>query len=132
MGTNVHQFFGIFSIGVGAKMAIGLEGTNLLNDRYRRLLSKIFGKWGSFPTSLKVEKGTGTGKITNKEYQEVCDTSERTSSRDLADLVASGLFEQIGTTGKGTVYVLRRHKAPQRRQNNHENPSSLICIHGRP
>lgn len=36
-------------------MAIGSEGTNLLNDRYRRLLSKIFGKWGSFPTSLKVE-----------------------------------------------------------------------------
>ena len=60
-------------------------------------------------------KGTGTGKITNKEYRDVCDTSERTSSRDLADLVASGLFEQIGTTGKGTVYVLRRHKAPQRR-----------------
>ena len=52
-------------------------------------------------------KGRGTGKITNKEYQEVCNTSERTSSQDLA---ASGLFEQIGTTGKGTVYVLRRHK----------------------
>jgi len=60
-------------------------------------------------------KGRGTGKITNKEYQEVCNTSERTSSRDLADLAASGLFEQIGATGKGTVYVLRRHKAPQRR-----------------
>jgi len=57
------------------------------------------------------------GRITNKEYQEVCNTSERTSSRDLADLPASGLFEQIGTTGKGTVYILRRHKAPQRRQN---------------
>jgi len=74
-------------------------------------------------------KGTGTKKITNKEYQDVCDTSKRTSSRDLADLVASGLFEQIGTTGKGTVYVLRRHKAPQRRQNNHENLSPPICIH---
>ena len=60
-------------------------------------------------------KRRGTGKITNKEYQEVCNTSERTSSRDLADLAASGLFEQIGTTGKGTAYVLRRHKAPQRR-----------------
>jgi len=55
MGTNARRFFGIFSIWVEAKMAIGLEGTNLLNDRYRRLLSKIFGKWGSFPTSLKVE-----------------------------------------------------------------------------
>ena len=65
--------------------------------------------------AVRYVKGRGTGKITNKEYQEVCNTSERTSSRDLADLVASGLFEKIGTTGKGTVYILRRHKAPQRR-----------------
>ncbi|MBU4491781.1 MAG: DeoR family transcriptional regulator [Euryarchaeota archaeon] len=53
------------------------------------------------------------GNITNKEYQEVCNTSERTSSRDLAELVSKGLFEQIGITGKGTAYVLRR----QRRHN---------------
>jgi len=53
------------------------------------------------------------GNITNKEYQEVCNTSERTSSRDLAELVSSGLFEQIGITGKGTAYSLRR----QRRHN---------------
>ncbi len=53
------------------------------------------------------------GNITNKEYQEVCNTSERTSSRDLAELVSSGLFEQIGITGKGTAYILRR----QRRHN---------------
>ncbi len=53
------------------------------------------------------------GNITNKEYQEVCNTSERTSSRDLAELVSKGLFEQIGITGKGTAYILRR----QRRHN---------------
>jgi predicted HTH transcriptional regulator len=34
-------------------------------------------------------------------------------SRDLAELVSSGLFEQIGITGKGTAYILRR----QRRHN---------------
>lgn len=49
------------------------------------------------------------GKITNKEYQDVCNTSKRTSSRDLLDLVSSGLFEQIGTKGMGTAYVLKGH-----------------------
>jgi ATP-dependent DNA helicase RecG len=42
------------------------------------------------------------GQITNKEYQEVCATSKRTASMDLLDLVSSGFFEQIGTTGTGT------------------------------
>ena len=50
------------------------------------------------------------GQITNKEYQEVCATSNRTASRDLVHLVSAGLLEQIGITGKGTVYILRRHK----------------------
>jgi len=53
------------------------------------------------------------GKITNKEYQEVCNTSERTATRDLTDLVSQEIFEQVGVTGKGTNYIL---KAPQRRQ----------------
>lgn len=47
------------------------------------------------------------GQITNKEYQEVCATSKRTASRDLLDLVSSGFFEQIGTTGTGTAYILK-------------------------
>lgn len=47
-------------------------------------------------------------KMTNKEYQEICDTSERTASRDLAELVSLKIFDQIGTTGKGTEYVLSR------------------------
>jgi len=53
------------------------------------------------------------GQITNKEYQEICDTSARTSSRGPADLVSRRLFEQKGTIGKGTEYTLirqRRHK----------------------
>jgi ATP-dependent DNA helicase RecG len=53
------------------------------------------------------------GKITNKEYQEICSISKRTASRDMAEMVLSGLFEQIGTTGTGTAYVLRG----QRRHN---------------
>ena len=50
------------------------------------------------------------GQVTDKEYQEICNTSNRTASRDLANLVSSGLLEQIGITGKGTAYILRRHK----------------------
>ena len=50
------------------------------------------------------------GQITNKEYQEICTTSNRTASRDLADLVSSGLFEQVGITGKGTVYIIHYRK----------------------
>lgn len=52
-------------------------------------------------------------QITNKEYQEICDTSARASSRGPADLVSRRLFEQKGTIGKGTEYTLirqRRHK----------------------
>jgi ATP-dependent DNA helicase RecG len=50
------------------------------------------------------------GKITNKEYQGVCNISERTATRDLSNLVSLGLFMQIGVTGKGTEYILTRHK----------------------
>jgi predicted HTH transcriptional regulator len=50
------------------------------------------------------------GRITNKEYREICQTSERTATRDLTRLVILKVFEQIGITGKGTEYKLRRHK----------------------
>ncbi|MBM4145785.1 MAG: transcriptional regulator [Nitrospira sp.] len=53
------------------------------------------------------------GKITNREYQEYCNTSDRTATRDLTDLVNKEILEQVGTTGKGTKYIL---KTPQRRQ----------------
>jgi ATP-dependent DNA helicase RecG len=49
-------------------------------------------------------------RITNKEYREVCQTSDRTATRDLTQLVLLKVFKQIGVTGKGTEYVLRRHK----------------------
>jgi ATP-dependent DNA helicase RecG len=50
------------------------------------------------------------GKITNQEHQRISGISERTATRDLSDLASKGLLEQIGKTGKGTEYVLRRHK----------------------
>ena len=63
------------------------------------------------------------GKITNKEYQTLNGVSERTATRDLSKLVSLNIFEQIGSTGKGTFYLLRNHKEakdaikePKRRQ----------------
>jgi ATP-dependent DNA helicase RecG len=50
------------------------------------------------------------GKITNKEYQEINKTTKKTASRDLTELVSIGLFRKQGTTGKGTFYILDRHK----------------------
>lgn len=56
------------------------------------------------------------GKITNTEYQKVCGVSGRTASRDLADLVNREIFMQIGTTGRGTGYVLMTSERRQRSQ----------------
>ena len=50
-------------------------------------------------------------KITNKEYQELYQASERTATRELTQLVSEELFEKIGTTGRGTQYILRRRNA---------------------
>lgn len=47
------------------------------------------------------------GKVTNKEYQEICDASERTATRDLIALVSKDVFVQKGVTGKGTNYILK-------------------------
>ncbi|MBU4338401.1 transcriptional regulator, partial [Patescibacteria group bacterium] len=46
-------------------------------------------------------------KITNREYQEEFNISERTASRELGYLVKKDVFKQIGTTGKGTYYKLK-------------------------
>lgn len=50
------------------------------------------------------------GKITNTQLQELANISDRTATRDLSDLVSRKIFEQIGATGKGTSYILRRLK----------------------
>lgn len=56
------------------------------------------------------EKGT----INNNSYQQLTGVSRRTSSRDLSGLVEKNIFEQVGTTGKGTEYILTRHKRAKR------------------
>jgi predicted HTH transcriptional regulator len=46
------------------------------------------------------------GRITNQEYIKLCQTSKRTATRDLTSLTKI-VFDKIGVTGKGTVYVLK-------------------------
>jgi ATP-dependent DNA helicase RecG len=83
-----------------------------LNLNERQLKAVIYVKEKGQVTNKEYQEicNTSNRTVTNKEYQEICNTSNRTASRDLADLVSSGLLEQIGITGKGTAYILRRHK----------------------
>ena len=48
------------------------------------------------------------GRIGNSEYQALLEVAKRTAHRDLIDLVEKGVLEKIGTTGKGTTYILRK------------------------
>ena len=50
------------------------------------------------------------GQISNQIYQKINNTTKRTASRDLTGLVAFGVLQKTGVTGKGTLYVLRGHK----------------------
>ncbi|MGA1823593.1 MAG: ATP-binding protein [bacterium] len=63
-----------------------------LKDQEQRLVSL-----------LKVQ-----GKIGNKEYQETFGVSKPTASRHLDALVGKGVLTKIGTTGKGTYYMISR------------------------
>jgi ATP-dependent DNA helicase RecG len=46
------------------------------------------------------------GKISNTEYQSLCEVSKATASRDLAELADKfDLVEKVGLTGAGTFYI---------------------------
>jgi ATP-dependent DNA helicase RecG len=49
------------------------------------------------------------GRITNTGYQKLAETTKKTATRDLRDLVDKEIMEQVGTTGRGTYYVLRKY-----------------------
>jgi ATP-dependent DNA helicase RecG len=46
------------------------------------------------------------GKITNQDLRDLTGVVIRTASRDLEDLVKRGVLQKVGTTGRGTYYVL--------------------------
>ena len=50
------------------------------------------------------------GKITNKEYQKINNISKRQATEDLKQLEIYQIFFRIGSTGKGTYYILKGHK----------------------
>lgn len=52
------------------------------------------------------------GKITNRDYQKLADATDRTLLRDLDAMMALGLIEKVGVTGRAAHYVLAqtRHK----------------------
>jgi ATP-dependent DNA helicase RecG len=50
-------------------------------------------------------------KITNKEYQEMNNTTERTATRDLLDLVEKGVIKSSGIKGAGAYYTLISNNA---------------------
>jgi len=45
------------------------------------------------------------GRITNKEYQTICNVKKRQATNDLLELEKQRIFKKIGTTGKGTYYI---------------------------
>jgi ATP-dependent DNA helicase RecG len=49
------------------------------------------------------------GRITNQEYRALNSVGRYTAQRDLADLVARQLIQQVGSRGKGVHYVLADH-----------------------
>jgi predicted HTH transcriptional regulator len=47
------------------------------------------------------------GRITNKDYQKKFDLKKRQSTDDLKELEIKGILARVGTTGKGTYYILK-------------------------
>jgi ATP-dependent DNA helicase RecG len=47
------------------------------------------------------------GKITNKEYQVLCELKKRQATDDLKKLENKEIFKRVGSTGKGTYYILK-------------------------
>ncbi|MFH1127404.1 MAG: ATP-binding protein [archaeon] len=55
---------------------------------------------------LAIGYARGKGKITNEEYQKAGNTTKKTATRDLQDMVKRSIFIRTGRTGKGVYYTL--------------------------
>ncbi|HEV2853823.1 MAG TPA: lipid A-modifier LpxR family protein [Thermoanaerobaculia bacterium] len=65
------------------------------------------------------------GRLTNTDYQRVTGTTKKTATRDLENLIARGVLDRVGKTGRGTYYVLAR-KGTQRGQRGTEGGGSAL------
>lgn len=67
-------------------------------------------KFGQIGLSNRQIKAVGylkeKGRITNKEYQELCDVSQPTANRDLQDMVDKNVLQQKGKKSQQIIYVL--------------------------
>jgi len=50
------------------------------------------------------------GRITSKEYQGICNIKKRQATDDLKELEKIGMLKRMGTTEKGTCYILKGHQ----------------------
>lgn len=70
-----------------AKKEISLEG---LNERQKKSLAYL----------------KENMQITNKIYQQICNSSKPTTTRDLQNLIKKKLIVRIGKRGRGVIYRL--------------------------
>ncbi len=49
-------------------------------------------------------------RIANSEYQALVGVARATATRDLEGLLIKGVLEKVGTTGKGTYYMLAKKR----------------------
>jgi predicted HTH transcriptional regulator len=68
-----------------------LAGFNL-NDRQIRMLALV----------------KQLGRVTNRDLRQLAGVTDRTTLRDLKDLLEKGLLEKVGVTGRATHYVISR------------------------
>lgn len=61
-----------------------------LNERQRKAIDLVKAK----------------GRISNIEYQQLTGANKKMASRDLEGLVDAGAFTRVGTTGRGTYYII--------------------------
>ncbi len=91
---ELRQGFFVLTLWRGWLTADVVGGLNL-NDRQLKAI-----------TYLKLQR-----VITNSAYQSEFETSKRTASRDLEQMLAIGILEKVGTTGKGVHYRLSKGAA---------------------
>jgi Fic family protein len=72
----------------------------VLNNRQKKVLNKLFGKF--------------EGKLTREKWMTITKTSSSTALRDIEQLIALGVIEQEEAGGRSTSYRLKRSVARQR------------------
>lgn len=81
-------------------------GVTFLKDIYREDVLKTYNLEDRQIKALMFMKEND--RITNKQYQDLFGVSKRMASYDLQSLVEKELIGKIGSTGRGTYYILYR------------------------